>query len=236
MVPAALALAVFLVVRATHARPLAPEAFAPVQAPFDPNVGPTLRVLVVGDSTANSLGWGLRGLREPGVNVELRGKDGCTMLADTCGGASWASDTAALHPNVTLAFLGGAFLHGLTADGAWRKSCHRGWDSAFETNLATRLAALASDSGRVWAVTVPYPLGVYDDATFRGEVDCINASIRKVAATVPDVRILDLAERLCPNGVCQREVDGALIRPDGVHYSMDGGRDVSRWVLEQVRR
>jgi peptidoglycan/LPS O-acetylase OafA/YrhL len=236
MVPAAVVLAVLLVVRATYARLPAPEPLAMDVASSVPSPGPTLRVLVVGDSTANSLGWTLRGLRDPGLNVELRGKDGCTMLADTCGGASWAADTVALQPNATLAFLGGAFLHGVTADGTWQKSCHRAWDDAFEDNLRARLAALASHRGRVWAVTVPYPLGVYDDATFRGEVDCINASIRKVAAAVPGVRILDLAERLCPSGVCVREAEGAVIRPDGVHYSIDGGRDLARWVLDQIRQ
>ncbi|MBL8610585.1 MAG: acyltransferase, partial [Myxococcales bacterium] len=41
-------------------------------------------ILVVGDSTANSLGWTLRGQRAPGVGVELKGQDGCTMLADMC--------------------------------------------------------------------------------------------------------------------------------------------------------
>jgi hypothetical protein len=50
------------------------------------------------------------------------------------------------------------------------------------------------------------------------------------------VQILDLAERLCPNGVCEREIDGVPIRPDGVHYSMEGGTGLSRWVLEQIQR
>ena len=39
-----------------------------------------------------------------------------------------------------------------------------------------------------------------------------------------------------PKGVCEREIDGVPIRPDGVHYSMDGGAGVSRWVLEQIQR
>jgi peptidoglycan/LPS O-acetylase OafA/YrhL len=236
MVPGAVALAILLVVRATYARPSPVTAVSGNVPEGTPATPSEFRILVVGDSTANSLGWGLRGLREPSIQVDLLGKDGCTMLADTCGGASWADRTAELRPDATLAFLGGAFLHGLAVDGVWRKACHRGWDEPFEANLRTRLGALTSGTGRVWAVTVPYPLGPYDDATFRAEVDCINASIRRAAAAVPGVQILDLAARLCPNGVCEEEAFGTLIRPDGVHYSMDGGQGVSRWVFDHVHR
>ncbi len=231
VVPAAVALTVLLVVRATHARPLPPSA------PFANDQGPvTFRIALFGDSTANSLGWGLRGVRKPGVGVELLGKDGCTMLADTCGGPQWAQQMKDLHPNATLVFLGGAFLHGLSIDGGWRKSCHPGWDSKFQGTLELRLGALKAEEGPLWAVTVPYPLGPYDNATYRAEVDCINASIRAAAAAVPGVQILDLAERVCPKSVCEREIDGVPIRPDGVHYSMDGGAGVSRWLLEQIQR
>jgi hypothetical protein len=88
----------------------------------------------------------------------------------------------------------------------------------------------------VWAVTLPYPLDVYDNDTFRGEVDCINTSIRKSAAAVAGVEVLDLGERLCPKGVCVREYDGVEIRPDGVHYTIDGVQSVARWVLEEIER
>jgi peptidoglycan/LPS O-acetylase OafA/YrhL len=239
MVPSAIALAVLLVVRATYARPLpVPVPPAEVASATVPEPAPeavTFRITLLGDSTANSLGWGLRGVHEPGARVELLGQDGCTMLADTCGGPRWAEETKELHPDATLVFLGGAFLHGLTVDGRWRQACHRGWNGKFEATLAQRLGELHPDAGRVWAVTIPYPLGPYDNAAFRAQVDCINASIRKAAASVPGVLVLGLAERLCPKGVCERENDGVPIRPDGVHYSIPGGAAVSRWVLEQIQ-
>jgi lysophospholipase L1-like esterase len=67
-------------------------------------------------------------------------------------------------------------------------------------------------------------------------VKCINAAIRQVSNAVPGVEVLDLAERLCPKGICERELAGVPIRPDGVHYSMDGGAELAKWVLEQVQR
>jgi hypothetical protein len=66
-------------------------------------------------------------------------------------------------------------------------------------------------------------------------VDCINTSIRKAVASTRDVRVLELAEHLCPNRNCELEYDGTAIRPDGVHYSVDGALDLSRWVLEQIQ-
>jgi peptidoglycan/LPS O-acetylase OafA/YrhL len=236
--PAAAVVAVLLVVRGTHARPLPPAPPPPplAEAAPPPIVDvPTFPILVVGDSTANSLGWVLRGLREPGVGVELFGRDGCTMLADSCGGDAWSAEARTVHPATTLAFFGGAFLHGVSDNGAWRKACRPAWDAPFERNLSQRLRGLVPDGGRVWAVTVPYPLGPYESAAFRAEVDCINASVRKAAASVPGVRILDLAERLCPLGRCEREAGGVMVRPDGVHYDMEGASGLARWVLGEIR-
>jgi peptidoglycan/LPS O-acetylase OafA/YrhL len=239
MVPAAVALSIFLVVRATNARPSltpsGPSSFSNdvVAAKGAPAA---FRVLLLGDSTANSLGWGLRGVHKQGVDVELMGQDGCTMLWDACYAPTWAQRTQELHPNATLVVLGGAFLHGLTLDDGWRKSCYPGWDSQFESALAPRLRDLKSSDGRVWAVTIPYVLGPWETPVFRAEVDCINTSIRKAAGSVEGVRVLELGERLCPKGVCAREFEGVEIRPDGVHYSVEGATEISRWVLEQIER
>jgi hypothetical protein len=194
----------------------------------------TFQVMLLGDSTANSLGWGLRGVRKKGVAVDLLGRDGCTMLADMCDGASWAQRAKDGHPDAILVFLGGAFLHGLTVDGQWRKACHKGWDSVFQRTLAKRLGDLSPSERRVWAVTVPYVLGPWESPAYRAEVDCINTEIRKASASVPGVRVLELGEQLCPMGICQRELDGVEIRPDGVHFAVEGAAGLSRWVLDQI--
>ncbi len=237
MVPAIAALAVVLVVRGTLARGL--PSGPSVASGLEPRHGSdrvAFRVLLLGDSTANSLGWGLRGVHQPELAVDLLGENGCTILRDMCGAAQWAERTRELRPDATVVFLGGAFMHGLTIDGAWRKSCHPGWDRRFEANLARRLGDLRSPGGRVFTVTVPYPLGIYDNATFRAEVDCINTSIRRSSASVPGVEILDLAQWLCPAGVCRREFAGQAIRPDGVHYTIEGAAGLSRWVLGELHR
>ena len=52
---------------------------------------------------------------------------------------------------------------------------------------------------------------------------------------MPDVGLLDLADHLCPGGICQEALEGATIRPDGVHYDIAGARGVASWVLEEIR-
>ncbi len=236
VVPVTVALAVLVVVRGTHARELVVEPLlaSRTEPTHEPTGADVFRVMLVGDSTANSLGWGLRGLHRPRVAVDLMGQDGCTMLADTCG--SWAERFRELRPNAMLVFLGGAFLHGTSVDGQWRKACHPVWDAKFRKNLTRRLGDLVSSAGRVWAVTIPYPLDVYDTDPFRAEVDCINASIRAAAKAAPNVSLLDLGEQLCPKGICQREFEQHAIRPDGVHYTIEGAASLSRWALDEIQR
>jgi hypothetical protein len=200
-----------------------------------PDESSRLDIMVVGDSTADCLGWGLRTLQSPGLVVELEGKDGCELLRDTCDASTWAKKTKELRPKVTLLSLGGAFLYGVTANGEWQKSCKPDWDATFESHLMTDLRELKGSGVEVWALTVPYPLGSYDTKDYRAEVDCINTSIRKSASAVGGISILDLAENICPRGHCARDSDGMVLRPDGIHYAIDALGPTSRWILDQVR-
>ena len=239
VVPSAVALAVAVIIGGTHARADAAEPTLPPL--FTPNTDDPgrdmFRVMVLGDSTANSLGWGLRGVRDPGVAVDLLGQDGCTMLMDqSCGGPDWAAHTKELKPNATLMFLGGAFLHGTSVEGEWQKSCHPVWIEKFERHLAMHLPGLLQPSVHVFVVTLPYPLGEYDTPAFRAETDCINASLRRSVAKVPGVGLLELGEHLCPHGECQMLSEGTLIRPDGIHYNITGAAELSRWILAVVGR
>ncbi len=237
VVPAVVAVAILMVVRGTHARPLLASTNSPEPIIAPPPVfadAPELKIMVLGDSTANSLGWCLRGLRKPGVSVELEGQDGCKILTDSCKGPEWAKKTQALRPQATLVFVGGAYLYGITVDGKWKRACEPEWQTAFENNLDLRLGDLAAPGTRVWAVTVPYPLGPYENDDYRNQVDCINRSLRKAVSRAKGVDIIDLQERLCPKGECEREYNGVVIRADGVHYSIDGGAGMAAWLMEQL--
>lgn len=237
VVPTVVLVALLLVVRATVAQ--ASANVEPVRSASGASglEYPGYRVVVFGDSTANSLGWGLRALHQAGVAVELLGKDGCNMLGDTCEGEHWAERVRSLRPDATLIYVGGAFLHGFNVDGSWRTACHADWDAKFEESLKRRLSDLEPAQGRIFVVTAPYPAGRYEKPEYRAQVDCINASLRRAARLVPSARILDFRERVCPGGRCQRDLPGkGPLRPDGVHFSIDGAEHVARWVFDEIRR
>jgi hypothetical protein len=238
--PAAVTLAGLLVVHSTDARAgIAVGAPGNAKSRASSEVNSSLvryRVVLFGDSTANSLGWGLRALQEDGLRVDLLGKDGCNMVGDLCNGAHWAERVRELRPDATLVYLAGAFLHGFDVQGSWHAACHADWDDQLEQTLVRRLRDLESTPTRVFAVTVPYPLGHWDTAEYRARVDCINASLRKAVAAVPSSRLLELDEQLCPRGTCTKELPGVgTLRPDGVHFSIDGARRTASWVRERLR-
>jgi peptidoglycan/LPS O-acetylase OafA/YrhL len=239
IVPAAVALSIVLVVRATYARPgdnASPYSLLEA-APGTPPELVRYRVMMFGDSTANSLGWGLRGLREKGVAVDLHGKDGCALFGDACDGPHWAKRVRELQPDASLVYLGGAFLHGFSVKGEWHTACDSDWDQKFRSALTLRLRDLAAESAHVFVVTVPYPVGPWESPKYRTQIDCINASVKAASAAVPSVHLLDLSARLCPNGVCEQETSGGEpVRPDGVHFSLAGAHSLSRWVFEQIQR
>jgi len=242
IVPAAVALSIFLIVHSTHAEGRSvPPALSAELPPLPPD-DVRYRILVFGDSTANSLGWSLRNLHERGVAVELMGKDGCNMLEDTCRGSQWVEEIRGLHPNVSMVYLAGVFLYGFHVKGDWHTACRPDWDAKLQQVLSLRFHELEQESGLVFTATVPYPVGPYEnDASdrkmFHDRVDCINTVIRKSVAAVPGVGLIDVAAHLCPGGVCQQDVGASEpVRPDGVHFSIDASKGLARWVYDELRR
>ncbi len=232
VLPAAVTLAVLLIVRSTDARATVVGKQTPELAAHEIKY----RILVVGDSTANSLGWGLRGLHQQGLKVDLFGKDGCSVIFDRCEGEKWAERARTLRPDVTIVYVGGAFLHGFHVESDWHTACHADWGRKLERVLTQRLGELALAPTRVFIATLPYAVGRYDNAEHREQIDCANVALRKAAAAVPSVGLLDVHAQLCPNGACQLELpNGEPLRPDGVHFSLDGAGGTARWVLERVR-
>lgn len=261
VVPASVALAVVLITATTRVRPslhtLRDEDRRPVVASSNSSDGGSsdaavpapFKIVVFGDSTANSLGWTLRGVQRPNVEVSLLGRDGCNLLYDTCYGEQWSKQLHEIEPDAIVLFLGGAFEHEAeTQDGRWVSACHPDWDARFEKNVTMRLSGVVADareisarkpvSAKVYLVTTPFPLADdVDNETVRRHVRCINKTLRKVVSGL-DVTVIDLGEHLCPKEKCRLREDGAsvLIRPDGIHFHMEGAKPMSAWVLDQLTR
>ena len=67
----------------------------------------------------------------------------------------------------------------------------------------------------------------------RADSDCHNRVRRQVARAM-GVPILDLESWVCPEGICSHEVEGTVLRPDGLHFLGAGAESVSRWLLDRV--
>jgi hypothetical protein len=234
VVPAAFAAACLSVVVGAWPRPSplpasAPEPVVTTTSALMP-VPVRLRVRVLGDSTANALGWMIKTVAAPDIDVELHAKDGLNLIdADR---VRWTGHDESV--DVTVVGAGGAFLYGIHVRGKWTVACHPRWDSLFEEGLDHHLRDLASSRSRLWLATAPYPLGPYDDHARRKQIDCINASIRKIARKHPRFRLLELGEMVCPKGECTREVDGIPLRRDGVHFDVVAASGLARRVLSAL--
>ncbi len=234
VVPAAVALTVALMLAVTPSSSRTARS-GPIGLPLAPSAPDAWRLLVVGDSTANTLGWSIRGLRSPNISVELGGEDGFCLQNDGPKWATWSTLVKDAQPNATVVVLSGAFLYGMTADDSWRNACNPAWNAAFEKGLMERLRDLKSTKSTLWMATVPYPLGPYDNAKFRARVDCINPLVRNVVSAIGGIRVLDLAEIQCPKGECLRTFEGHSIRPDGVHYDLEGAKAIARAAVKVLQ-
>jgi hypothetical protein len=220
---------VLVLAGATFARPAEGRPGPLVAAPRG-NAPVRIRIAVHGDSTANSLGWVMVTVGDPAVAVVMHGHDGFSLVRDAP--PAWPANDA----DVTVVFLGGAFLHGIDYNRAWRNACHPEWDRRFERGLEQWLAAASDRARQLWVATVPYPLEQFDTPEYRAWVDCINRSIRSVTAAHPGVRLFELAELLCPGGVCRRDSSEGVLRPDGVHYDPGTARELGAAIIRALER
>ncbi len=273
VVPLAVSGAALLILASTVARPIvAPVAMALPVMPIVPviedasvDAGPplpyadirdlpvaselpadTLRVLVVGDSVAMSVGNLLRVNQWKGhAFVAQRAVGDCSVLdgivpthtmngLDHGGGNcahDWASDTAKLRPDVTLVVLGGAYFASAKVEGRWQKPCDKGWHAVYLKRLKALVDLLKPHGGRAVFVTAAYPVGKFQVAQINERVDCFNATLAESGA-----QTIDLAKHLCPQTQCALESEGSVIRNDGLHFEYPGGNATAEWILSELRQ
>jgi lysophospholipase L1-like esterase len=100
---------------------------------------------------------------------------------------------------------------------------------------------VGSTGVRVAVATVPYSRGgekpdgrLYpEDQPDR--VNLWNTMLRKTVAQHPNVQIVDLNKKLCPDGVYTAKVDGIKVRSDGVHLTPEGVKWLTPWLEESLR-
>jgi hypothetical protein len=132
--------------------------------------------------------------------------------------------------------------------GRWHSACDPEFVRKFSADLAETIEILRS-TGTVVALTTSAPAMVDKQAEIQGTTGdyerlrnrsrassvCQNRVRRAVAATT-GASIIDLEERICPNGSCVREEQGVKLRPDGLHYFGPGGDIVANWLLSEIAK
>jgi peptidoglycan/LPS O-acetylase OafA/YrhL/lysophospholipase L1-like esterase len=210
----------------------------------------TPRILVLGDSVANKLGWALRYRQDefgvfiaergvgncsifPESGTILKGKSNQTETTNSCT-KNWLSDVESLKPDLTLIVLGGGFFTRARVGDAWRKACETGWDQAYETRLQTLFDIIRPHTNKIALTIVPYPIGRWRTPAVMERVDCFNRSLTR-AAQARNVPTIDLMSQVCPTRECNLLSNNAPIRPDGLHFDGAGAEETARYTLRGVR-
>jgi len=211
-------------------------------------------VMVVGDSVAYDLAEdGLIPAANAGAKLRVvdRANIGCTIMRDiddpmdaairNCS-PTWPADVRQVKPDVVMLLIGGyAGVVPVPVDGEQVWPCEPAFDRKWRRRLDDAVDVLGAGGARVVLVTAPtaaMPVmkGPHPDL-FDARQKCTNVVVEDVAASRSNVKLVDLAHWTCPTWPdCRAEVDGVVLRPDGVHFHDKGAAVVAGWMVPQLIR
>jgi hypothetical protein len=150
----------------------------------------------------------------------------------------WTADVARFRPTAVVFTMGdllGELLDART--GHWLRPCTAGFDQWFESSLLAAVPVLTHDGAHLFIATSAYSQYYGAPIDRWSQTDCMNRAERAVAAEDPGVvTVIDLGHYVCPRlGVCRQTIDGAPMRPDGIHYRGPSARAIAAWMLPQLR-
>jgi len=255
-IPAALAVSLTLVaVTTVPASPvIGPPAAQRIRAVATSRVrpsGPPVKVLLVGDSMAGSLGASLAPeASEYGVRIINEGHPGCAVSTDSTfrfllytnppgspcelGKPNalldmWQQWVDQYRPDVVV-YLGRVDLMNQDYDGSWTSIGDPAFDSFLQSQLNRGVSILGSRGAKVVLMTSPYydstiqagGVSVPEDAPGRVTMD--DRILSAVISAHPGVSLFPLGKVVTPTGQYQQDVEGVDMRcDDGVHFSADAG-------------
>jgi hypothetical protein len=162
--------------------------------------------------------------------------------------ALYQADVTSDRPDLSVLVLGPWDLTTRYIDGGWQTPGLPGFDAYYAQQIVAAVRILSAGGRRVVITTmpevrssgpelcVPPPASVRDCPTETQRVAALNDTARTVAAEFPGhVTVIDLNERLTPNGTFVSTVDGSVVRAsDGVHLSEPGGEWLTPWLVPQL--
>ena len=229
--------------------------------PFDPAVslvvqsadgdpaavhGRPLRVVLLGDSVAWTLGWSMEGGLDPGIELSTRAIIGCGMMPiDAAWGAAGSDmqDYGSLcaeqaeaerkgyadEPDLILLWMGAWEVFDHVWQGEELKVGSQRYAEVLEGRIQERIDRAREIGVPVVVAVVPcmgeVPAGTFDGVRREEDrVRWVNDRIRKVALRNPGwVRMVDPTSQLCDSSgqPIETTAHGVEIRPDGVHFEVD---------------
>jgi hypothetical protein len=221
-----------------------------------------VRLLILGDSIAMTLGMGLSEGARPsyGVTVADDATIGCDLDPQTeiftsgavgpatqgCVGwrTTWPLLMASQRPQVVALGLGRWEVADHLLDGSWVHVGEPVWDAHLTADLEGALSIFRSFGARVVLFTMPYvdpsqrqPDGLAWSENSPARVRAYNALVASVArAQAPgEVTVIDLNKMLSPQGTFTPTIGGVQVRySDGIHISLAGGVWLQRQILPEV--
>jgi hypothetical protein len=221
-----------------------------------------VRLLILGDSIAMTLGEGLSVDSAPayGVSVVDDATLGCdldpqleVMTQGMPGPATpgcddwrglWPFLVASERPQVVALGLGRWEVTDHLLDGQWMHIGEPAWDQHLTADLQAAIAIFHTFGAKVVLFTMPYvdptdrqPDGLPWSENSPARTQAYNALVQQVANDDPqEVRVIDLNRMLSPDGVYTASLDGLNVRYDGIHISPAGGQLLQREILPQIGR
>ncbi|WP_110318724.1 acyltransferase family protein [Mycolicibacterium moriokaense] len=154
--------------------------------------------------------------------------------------ARWSQRISHDRPDVVLLIVGRWEIVDRVNEGNWTHIGDDAYDAYLRGELQRALDVLTSTGARVVVTTEPYNRrGERPDGSLYPEdqpkrADRWNALLRSVIGKRPDVSVLDLNEKLCPDGYYTNKVDGIKMRMDGVHPTPEAVKWLTPWLADAL--
>jgi lysophospholipase L1-like esterase len=234
----------------------APPPPPPPPPPLPRN--PPLKVMVIGDSVAQTAALGLTAPGAAnGITIQNEGIYGCGVVR---GGPfryfgkqydplprceAWVDEWSAAvdrdRPDVAMIVVGRWELMDRVHDGRWTHVGDPAFDAYLRTEFEQAITVVSAKGAKVALATTPYyhrgdrPDGGTWPEDEPARVDRVNQLLREVAAKHPGlVTLVDFGGHLSPDGHLAMQIDGVKVRTDGVHLSVDAGAWMAPWLLPQL--
>jgi peptidoglycan/LPS O-acetylase OafA/YrhL len=225
---------------------------------------PPVRVLLVGDSMAGSLGASIAPeAGRFGVEIINEGHPGCGASSDAkfrfllyidspdkpceLGQPNalidqWKIWVDEYRPQVVV-YLARVDLMNQDLDGSWTWIGQSSFDRFYSDQLRKGVAVLGSEGARVVVMTAPYSdstiqaggVSVPEDQPDRVKID--DQILKDVASSASGVVVYPLGRLVTPQGRYQQDLDGVDVRcEDGVHFSAVAGQVLAPDILPVLSR